>query len=285
MRVKKTESVVEKIETGRFSSWSDLDDWVACSIVIPTRREEVEVAAFLKSIFNVYNVRSRRDARTPPDTFRFDSTRVLARLIPPPGLPLPPAPSEYDIGFEVQIRTAFEHAWSVATHTLTYKSQTIDWKRLRVTAQLRASIEQLDQLILSYDSVVEDVDPRYWKDVKDGQVVTDFILRNVEGGKIPTELLPAAPSRTAQSLLTLLSTQQPEVKLKKALRCLQDEIDKLGPDGIPRSLSLFQFALGVFLSKGVISPPFGTFVCHVTPELLILYPATSNIDRTFDYEN
>ena len=42
-RPKTIESVAEKIETGRFRRWVDVDDLFACTVVIPTLRDEKRV--------------------------------------------------------------------------------------------------------------------------------------------------------------------------------------------------------------------------------------------------
>ena len=57
----------------------------------------------------------------------------------------------YNITFEIQVKSAFEHAWAVSTHDLVYKSPEIDWKRLRLAAQIKANVEQLDTLILAFE--------------------------------------------------------------------------------------------------------------------------------------
>ena|ERR1700730_3627442 len=63
-------------------------------------------------------------------------------------------PSEkYRLLFEVQIKSAFDHAWSTATHDLTYKSNQIDWRRLRLSAQIKAIVEQLDVAILGFEQM------------------------------------------------------------------------------------------------------------------------------------
>lgn len=47
-RVKSVESLAEKIETGRFKRWSDLDDLFACTVIIPNLSHEQEVIDFCK---------------------------------------------------------------------------------------------------------------------------------------------------------------------------------------------------------------------------------------------
>ena len=51
-RIKTIESLAEKIETGRFNNWSQLDDLFACAIIIPTLSQENEVSDFCRSAFN-----------------------------------------------------------------------------------------------------------------------------------------------------------------------------------------------------------------------------------------
>jgi hypothetical protein len=50
-RTKSAESVAEKLKTGRYKKWSDLDDLFGCSIVIPTRADEQPVLSFLGEVF------------------------------------------------------------------------------------------------------------------------------------------------------------------------------------------------------------------------------------------
>jgi hypothetical protein len=74
-RIKRVESLAEKIETGRFKKWSDLDDLFACTVIIPTLLHEKEVIEFCKSAFEIIRTVKRGQNKKSPDTFRFDSTR------------------------------------------------------------------------------------------------------------------------------------------------------------------------------------------------------------------
>ena len=115
-RPKTVESVAEKIETGRFRRWADIDDLFACAVVIPTLREESKVIDFLGRAFNQVAVRGRNDTRKPPDVFRFEATRFIGMLHRPAGTD--PKEPLFNLAFEVQVRSAFEHAWSATTHEL-----------------------------------------------------------------------------------------------------------------------------------------------------------------------
>jgi hypothetical protein len=47
-RIKTIESLAEKIETGRFKKWSDLDDLFACTVIIPTLSHEKKLLIIVK---------------------------------------------------------------------------------------------------------------------------------------------------------------------------------------------------------------------------------------------
>ena len=79
-RVKTLESLAEKIETGRYRSWSDLDDLVAMTVVVPTLSNEEEVLDFLKTVFEGVLIKRRGSTKKAPDVFRFDSTRFIGKL-------------------------------------------------------------------------------------------------------------------------------------------------------------------------------------------------------------
>ena len=93
----------------------------------------------------------------PPDVFRFDATRCYCRIRhaePEPEL----EPRAFEITFEIQIKTAFEHAWSVVTHDLVYKTDDISWTKRRLAAQLKAMVEQIDEaLVDNFERVAGDV--------------------------------------------------------------------------------------------------------------------------------
>jgi (p)ppGpp synthase/HD superfamily hydrolase len=55
-RVKTIESVGEKIEMGRYNRFSEIDDLVAFTLIIPTATYEQEVIDFCKASFDVVAV-------------------------------------------------------------------------------------------------------------------------------------------------------------------------------------------------------------------------------------
>lgn len=71
-RIKTIESLAEKIETGRFKKLSDLNDLFACTVIIPTLSQELEVIEFCKEAFEVTKIIKRGQSKKSPDTFTFD---------------------------------------------------------------------------------------------------------------------------------------------------------------------------------------------------------------------
>jgi hypothetical protein len=79
-RIKSIESLAEKIEAGRFKKWSELDDLFACTVIIPTLSHEKEIISFCNNAFEITRTVKKGQNKKPPDTFRFDSTRIYAQL-------------------------------------------------------------------------------------------------------------------------------------------------------------------------------------------------------------
>lgn len=287
-RLKDTESLFEKIETGRFANWSSLDDLYGCSIVIPFLEAEATVIDWLKSEFDVIDLKLRGATQKDPTVFRFDATRVIARLKEP----LLAAESPLvKIAFEVQIRTAFEHAWSVATHSLAYKGERVDWSRLRLAAQLKATVEQLDMLVLGFDAAAAAIHAQKWPDVAVRSKIEDLFRSRFDRGQLPAEVNPASWMRFCENVQRLILSTSPkrltgneaQSFVEKRLRTIETALDKAGAD-YPRSLSLLQFCIGVLAETGHIDGKLHNYVPYLSPELLSLYPKSEIAGPGFDAE-
>jgi ppGpp synthetase/RelA/SpoT-type nucleotidyltranferase len=210
-RFKKVESIAEKIESGRFKNWSDIDDIFACAIIIPNLNYETQVITFLERAFLKVELKRRGSRLKDPRLFRFDSTRFIGKLRPREGETLDP--NIYNISFEIQIRTAFEHAWTVATHDLIYKNNNIDWKRLRLASQLKASAEQMDMLAISFDQESEYVTECQWPEVHAKKnIISQFNLA-VKEGTIRSELVPRDWTRFSDNIYKLITSTDESKKL------------------------------------------------------------------------
>jgi len=284
-RLKQVESIAEKIESGRFQKWSEIDDIFACSVIIPSQLEEEEVLINLKSIFKEVITKKRGITKNPPDLFRFTSTRFIAKLIGPEGMDSP----IYEIPFEVQIRTAFEHAWVTATHQLVYKSDDIDWKKIRLSAQLKASIEQLDQLIIAFNESSQNILEHPWDETTIKKRIIEYFKEEFDMNTIPSELKPSNWSRFSDNVYNLIYKttrykRNLEQKTDKILKALESETQKYDCQSFPKSISLFQFVLGTLAEKKFISFPIYGYTPIITKELEIVFPSVRKIKQRFEFE-
>jgi ppGpp synthetase/RelA/SpoT-type nucleotidyltranferase len=285
-RVKQTDSLSEKLETGRYQRWGDLDDLFACAIVVPTLAEEKDAVSFLESAFQKMAVRGRSSAQKDPSTFRFDTTRFIATL--QPATEPEPLDALSRLKFEVQVRTAYEHAWAVATHRLVYKGAHVEWRRFRLLAHLKAASEQLDHLIIGFDTVSELIGDEYWPAVAVKAAIESRCRSWFESGDIPTDVEPSSWVRFSDNFYALLkaSGAKPHVdgKLTATFEALDGYVRANRGERFPRSLSLLQTMLGVLARERFITSPLQGYYPLVTDQLRNLFPEVREIGDAFDFE-
>ena len=282
-RVKKIESLAEKIETGRYRKFSDLDDLVAFTLIIPTATHEQTVLDFCQRSFNVIRIRSKENTEKLPDQFRFDSTRVIATVKPPAGVEAG-QPSFFNILFEIQVRTAFEHAWSVATHDLVYKGSLANWKCLRLAAQLKAVSESLDASVASFDELAKGIVESPSRHISERNLVCSFLLELFQRSVVPAEIRPLSISRTAENIVTVVKSIRPRQEVQNVVSFLNDRLREL--DRVPVSTTLYQLLLGIICSNynyKFQNEGRAKMYCHVTQELLALFPQSRRIEDKFAY--
>jgi hypothetical protein len=239
-RIKAIESAAEKIETGRYGSFEELDDLVACTMVIPNLPHEEAALTYCNRVFRIVDVKRRSSTRKSPELFRFDSTRLYGFINMPEGLEVGTSLSIFNIKFEIQIRTAFEHAWIVSTHPLTYKSDNIDWKRFRLAAQIKSATEQLDLSIVQFEQLAAAISESPWPELKEKQQVVDLIERLNSDRVIPSEAGPKDMTRFAENLISMIRASKRKIRLEDALFELNARLRGFTEETFPRSASLLQ---------------------------------------------
>lgn len=153
-RLKKLESFALKIETGRFENPMKLEDFYGCLIVVENTNEiEIAIEKVQKFFIEIYRRPKEKDfTHKNSDSFPFDDLRLYVKLKNEEYLPQEPI---NDIVFEIQIKTFLQHAWSITTHDLIYKSEKISWSRERVAFQIKAMLEQAEVSISGVDRLSE----------------------------------------------------------------------------------------------------------------------------------
>ncbi|MEZ4221372.1 MAG: hypothetical protein R3B13_10645 [Polyangiaceae bacterium] len=288
-RIKTLDSFAEKLETGRVKSWDELDDLYAATVIVPSLRDEARVLELLDNAFERVALRQRSSTRMPPDVFRFDSPRFIGRLRASPereGSPLKSTP------FEVQIRTAFEHAWSTTTHALSYKADHVDWKRHRLAAALRASVEQIDLAIAGFERTAEEVLPGQWEESELKRQMLRRFKSLFEARRLPSELRPSAWNRFIDNVYALCRAEanrrnrrgraaHAEVTsvVKDALDCFENWANATAINGVPRSLSLYQTTFGVLADKAVLAPGLDIAVFGIA-DIVALFAKAAGVAAT-----
>jgi ppGpp synthetase/RelA/SpoT-type nucleotidyltranferase len=243
-RIKDADSLAEKLETGRYPAWRDIDDLYACTVVIPTTLHIERALEYLKTTFLEREIKGQGISQKAPDVFRFDAPRFIGTLVPQPEGERPEGLDA--ILFEVQVLTAFEYAWVVATHDLVYKAGHVDWRRARLAAHLKAAAEEADALITSFELTAEaiPVSPHPWTNQKER--VAAFFKQAHTDGRIPDTVVPTSWSRFSENVVDLVRSFAARDRMDEQLDLLlQDAEELLASGDIPVSGSLFQTVTGL----------------------------------------
>lgn len=133
-RIKTLQSYGLKLATGR-----DIDDFLGCSIVVPTLSEVPAAVALVEDCLLVFDRKPKGTISHRPTEFNFDSLRLYCRLkdsVNPT--------RKHELPFEIQVKTLLEQAWSKATHDFSYKGGDISWAKERIAAQLKAMLDNVE---------------------------------------------------------------------------------------------------------------------------------------------
>lgn len=128
-----------------------IDDFFACTIVVRNSKEIAQAITHVESLLDIVDRRptSNTATRSRPTEFQFDDLRLYVRLKESYRGPQP----INSVRFEVQVKTFLQHAWSIATHDLTYKTDEVSWAKLRVASQIRAMLEHAELSIDQFDKL------------------------------------------------------------------------------------------------------------------------------------
>lgn len=273
------------METGRFSRWSEIDDFYGCTIVVPTLKEERGAVEFLQKGFQEVELKARGTSRKDPQIFRFDASRFVGRL-KPTDTSDETSPS-YNVAFEVQICTAFEHAWATTTRSIAYKSDAVDWRRIRLAAQMKAAVEQLDGVIMSFDALTPSIASHNWPETNAKALLEKGMKELINDGFVPREVEPLSWMRFCENLWAIVQgsigrgEHNNEVATRLALDAISTSAKALEKDRFPRSITLLQFCLGELAKADVIARPIHRYVPLVTSELRTLYPSVEKLGHSF----
>lgn len=188
-RIKSEESFALKLETGRVKTPSKMEDYFAGTLVVENINEIKNAIELVNSLFEINNRKPPADNFTHKESssFAFDDLRLYVSIKKveylPPG-------SLSDIIFEIQIKTFLQHAWSIATHDLIYKSDTVSWPKERVAYQVKAMLEQAEISISGVDGLSQL--PELAKENRESKLLNDikeFLIETFPADSLPFDLL------------------------------------------------------------------------------------------------
>ncbi len=142
-RVKQAQSFALKLETGRVLNPMEMEDFLACSLVVENRAALIRAETIVRSNFAFESRRPPIDDFTHKrsDAFPFDDLRLYLRWRDDPAV----RPTGFESYlFEVQIKTFLQHAWTIATHDLIYKNSAKTWGKERIAYQIKAMLEHAE---------------------------------------------------------------------------------------------------------------------------------------------
>lgn len=196
-RIKQIESFAMKVEMGRFDKTEIFEDLFASTVVVKNLSEVSIAENFISKHFNIKFKRpsSRNFTHKDSFSFPFDDLRLYVSLKDFDTGEF--APYLYEIVFEIQIKTFLQHAWSIATHDLIYKSDKINWAKERIAYQVKAALEHAKVTISGVEELSKISElAKENKEVKKVNQLISLILNHWK-----PEDLPADRRRLAQNII------------------------------------------------------------------------------------
>ena len=195
-RLKTEEGFAVKVEAGMVPRPEALEDFLACVLVVPNTVDVRVAEDRLLEKFELVQRRPRQENSTDKlsSDFPFDDLRLYLTIGEDDTLP---ARSSDLVVFEVQVRTFLQHAWSVSTHDVVYKSDSVSWGRERVAHQIKAMLEHAEIAVENMATL--DASSSMPTSISAYQEVNDFI--KIVKRNWPPDQLPFDLKRLAQSVL------------------------------------------------------------------------------------
>lgn len=215
-RIKELVSYALKVESGRVAAPEALEDYFACTMVVA---KSADIAVAERRIGRMFDVKERRPPQAgvthkSPDSFPFDDLRLYVSIDDDLG-----ESRENLIGvvFEVQIKTFLQHAWSIATHDLVYKTDDANWSKARIAYQIKAMLEHAEVTIQEADKLSS----------SEGLTKTEARMRLIQQGidlvreQWEADELPRDLRRLASNVVNVL----------KALRMTVEQLKRILDEG------------------------------------------------------
>lgn len=156
IRIKEKETLRRKIAYKRkYQQLSDITDVIGCRIITLFEDDVERVFALVQREFEVVEVVDHRRKMQETTEFGYNSLHVIVRFSPV-RLQLTEYAAYADVRFEIQIRSALQHAWAEVEHGLGYKNEyEVPRAVRRRLSRLSASLELLDEEFIHIRDEIE----------------------------------------------------------------------------------------------------------------------------------
>ena len=262
-RVKQEESFALKIETGITDDPATLEDFFACAIVVKNSTQIGDAVKIVQVECDIVRRRPTNPQRTrnQPATFEFDDLRLYVKLKKPPGAT---ESADFERVFEVQVRTFLLHAWSIATHELTYKTDDVSWGKARIAYQVRAMLENAELSILSAEELAKtDVLDKEDRHTAELRQVIELVKTHWPADRLPKDL-----RRLAQNIHEiLLALDVPRARLTELITA------EVASASLPLDENAYQTSLRLLIKHE--EPRVRAYVAKEQRRKLVLYEELS----------
>lgn len=198
-RVKSWKSITDKCERFKIEpkKLNEITDVAGLRIVLLFKRDLSKVCEIIEKTFKVF---TKEDAqkRLANDKFGYGSIHFILQQ-PDSWLNVPTLSGFKGLHAELQVRTASQHIWAAASHTLQYKHESdvpLPIRRAinRVAAQLETVDVEFERVLIERDEYVKEIE----KVFKEEPLNTDSLRRTLD------KLLPEENREANESYAGLL---------------------------------------------------------------------------------
>ena len=208
-RIKELESYALKLETGRSTNLANMDDFLACMVVVENSTQIELAKEKIKKYFIIKYQKPPSDNSTTkqPNSFVYDNLRLYVLLKPNIMIPTKDQINIWsNYSFEIQIKTFLQHAWDLAAHELIYKGDEISWSKRRVAYQIKALLEHAEMSIYEIDKLEKsDMLNKQHNEINRVKKIMNFLNDRWDKDRLPQDMIRL--SSNVGSLLQLLDVR------------------------------------------------------------------------------
>ncbi len=147
VRIKSNDSIYQKLQTGKYSMLSELDDLIGLKVVMLYRHQVLQAQRIIAGC-GLAVVKEFQGRSVQQTDFKHREPKLS--VLPPDEYRARNSDTE-GIATEIQFTTALQHALDMATHKFDYKGSSYEWENFRLVAQLRGMLELADTILDDLD--------------------------------------------------------------------------------------------------------------------------------------